>query len=107
MEPLKVKLEAVLAALEYASREESRTKLTDLFISDGEYGLPINFSAELLNRIEQRKVELDQQIHTYEDMREKRLKGIEFLRYDIELLKKIQHLELTASLYERAALIDG
>jgi chromosome segregation ATPase len=107
MEPLKVQREAVLAALEYASREETRRKLTDLFVKDGEYGLPINFSAELLSQIEQRKNELDQRIHSYEHKREERQKGIEFIRHDIELLKKIQHLELKASLYEAAALIDG
>lgn len=107
IEPLKVKREAVLAALEYAGREQKRRKLTDLFVRDGEYGLPINFSAELLSQIEQRKLELDRRINSYEDKHEKRLTEIEFIRYDIELLKKIQHLELTASLHESAAMIDG
>lgn len=106
VEPLKVKREAVLAALEYASREETRRKLTGLFVRDGEYGLPINFSAELLQKIERRKNELDGRIRHYENKLEERQKGIEFIRQDIELLKKILHLELDASLYEQAALID-
>jgi len=106
VEPLKVKREAVLAALEYASREETRRKLTGLFVRDGEYGLPINFSAELLQKIERRKNELDERIHHYENKLEERQKGIEFIRQDIELLKKILHLELDASLYEAAAIID-
>ena len=107
MEQLKVKREAVLAALEYASREDDRRKLTDLFIIEGEYGLPINFPAELLTQIERRQIELDATISSYEDRRQKRLKGIEFIRHDIELLKKIQHLELTASFSEAAGVIDG
>jgi archaellum component FlaC len=106
VEPLKVKREAVLAALEYASREDARRKLTGLFVRDGEYGLPINFSAELLQKIEQRKNELDERIQHYESKREERQKGIEFIRQDIELLKKIQYLELNASLYEAAVTID-
>ena len=106
VEPLRVKREAVLAALEYASREEARRKLTGLFVRDGEYGLPINFSGELLRKLEQRKNELDERIKYYENKREERQKGIEFIRQDIELLKKAQYLELNASLYEAAAVID-
>lgn len=107
MEQLKAKHEAVLAALEYVTREETRRKLTDLFVRDGEYGLPINFSAELLSQIEKRKNDLDQKIHSYEQKLEERQKGIEFIRHDIELLKKIQHLELQATFDEEAVLIDG
>ena len=103
---LKVKREAVQAALEYASREEARRKLVNLFVRDGEYGLPINFSEELLRKLEQRKDKLDGRIQSYENKREERQKGIEFIRQDIELLKKTQYLELNASLYEAAAIID-
>ncbi|QOJ08142.1 hypothetical protein [Nitrosomonas sp. H1_AOB3] len=106
VEPLKVKREAVLAALEYANREEARRKLTGLFVRDGEYGFPINFSEELLRKLEQRKNELDKRIQYYENKCEERQKGIEFIRQDIELLKKAQYLELNASLYEAAAIID-
>lgn len=106
LEPLKMNRDAALAALEYASREETRRKLKGLFVKDGEYGLPINFSAELLSQIEQRKNELDQRIHSYEHKLEARQKGIEFIRHDIELLEKTRHLELKASLHEEAALID-
>lgn len=106
VEPLKVKREAVLAALEYASREETRRKLTGLFVRNGEYGLPINFSAELLQKIERRKNELDERIRRYENKIEERQKGIEFIRQDIELLKKTLHLELDADLHEAAAVID-
>ncbi|MFT3799748.1 MAG: hypothetical protein QM766_00880 [Burkholderiaceae bacterium] len=106
MEPLKVKREAALAALEYASREEARRKLTGLFVRDGEYGLPINFSAELMQKIEQRKNDLDGKIQHYERKREERQRGIEFIRQDIELLKKTQYLELNESVYEAAGLID-
>lgn len=106
VEPLKVKREAVLAALEYASREEARRKLTDLFVRDGEYGLPINFSEELLRKLEQRRNELDERINYYENKHMERQKGIEFIRQDIELLKKAQYLELNASLYEAAVVID-
>ena len=107
IEPLKANREAALAALEYASREEARRKLTGIFVRDGEYGLPINFSAELLSQIEQRKNELDQRIHSYECERDERQKGIEFIRHDVELLKKAQHLELTANFYEASVLIDS
>lgn len=106
VEPLKVKREAVVATLEYASREEARRKLTGLFIRDGEYGLPLNFPEELLRKLEQRKNELDERINYYENKREERQKGIEFIRQDIELLMKAQYLELNASLDEAAAVID-
>ncbi len=106
VEQLKVKREAVLAALEYASREEARRNLTGMFVRDGEYGLPINFPEELLRKLEQRKKELDERIHYYENKLKERQKGIEFIHHDIELLKKVQYIDLNASLYEAAALID-
>ena len=56
--------------------------------------------------LEQRKDKLDGRIQSYENKREERQKGIEFIRQDIELLKKTQYLELNASLYEAAAIID-
>lgn len=105
--PLQIQREAVLAAIEFADREKARRKLTDLFVTDGEYGLPINFSADLLRQIEQRKNELDRRIQSYEQKREERQKGIEFIRHDIELLKKAQYLDVKASIYEAAALIDS
>ena len=106
LKPLQVKREAALAVLEYASREESRRQLTDLFVKYGEYGSPLNFSAELLSKVEQRKNELDQRIHSYELRLEERQRGIEFIRHDIELLKRVQHLEVEASFHEKAGLID-
>jgi hypothetical protein len=106
LEPLKAKREAVLAALEYANREEDRRKLTGGFLKDGEYGLPINFSKELLYKLELRKNELDARIDYFEKKREKRLMDIEFTRKDIELLKKAQCVEIEAHFFEAAAIID-
>ena len=59
-----------------------------------------------MRKLEQRKNELDERINYYENKREERKKGIEFIRQDIELLKRAQYLELNASLYEAAAVID-
>jgi len=107
VESLKVKREPILAALEYASREEARRNLRSLFVRDDEYGSPIAFSLDLLQKLEQRKGELDELIRHHESKRAEKQAGIDFIRRDIELLKSIRYLELNSSLYEAATLTDG
>ena len=106
IDALKAKREPMQAVIDFSKREEKRNGLLGLFVKDGEYGLPSNFSADILKEIENRIDELSRAIDSYENKRKERIEGIEFIKADIELLHKIQNIDLRRDHYE-IALIDS
>ena len=100
LDRLKLKFETFNSIFEYAHREPERRGLLGLFCQDGEYGFPMNFPQDLLNEISRRMDLFRLDITRHEGNIRSIEDSISFISEDIELLKKINHLDLKPSFFE-------
>ena len=98
--------DAVEALLEYVKKAtERKSALTGLFVQEFEYGAGEEVHPEIVDQYEERLERRKASIEHLSALREQRLRGIEFAKRDIELLKRVSAVEYWP-VYLEAAVED-
>lgn len=91
LEALKIEHDSAMAIIEYIGLSKTREDLLlDLFRYPGEYGQPENLPSEYIDCLKKHASRIESSISFYQRQKEKRLKGVSFLKEDIERLRKIK-----------------